>query len=284
MILVADSGSTKTEWALAEDPEHVDFLVTAGFNPYFDKTVTWQEALLAWLRERPDILEGIRRIYYYGAGCDRREGKEIVRKALLHLFPGREILVEDDLSGAARSLYGGAKGIALILGTGTNAGVWDGMRIIQKAIPVGYLLGDHGSGAALGLRFVRAWLDGELPQKVASAFRKRYDLTRKRLKEKVYLVDKPNLYLATFTPFIHEYIEEEAVAGIVRDEFRRLVRTDLLPLAAEAGIRKIRATGSVAWFFRDLLEQMTDEYGLVLEKVVRYPLKELVLLHLHLPK
>jgi N-acetylglucosamine kinase-like BadF-type ATPase len=283
MILVADSGSTKTEWALAEDPERIDFLVTAGYNPYFDKKVTWEIPLSEWLQKRSVPGKDIDRIYYYGAGCDRQEGQEAVRKALLRLLPGREITVEDDLTGAARALYGSEEGVALILGTGTNAGVWDGMKILQKSIPVGYLLGDHGSGASLGLRFVRAWLDGELPQKVASAFYKRYALTRQSLKEKVYLVDKPNFYLATFSPFIREYIQEEAVADIVRDEFRRLVRIDLLPLAEGADMRRMRATGSVAWFFRELLEQIMDEYGLVLEKTVRYPLKELVQLHSHLP-
>lgn len=283
MILVADSGSTKTEWALAEDPDHIDFLSTAGYNPYFDEEITWLDPLSGWLRKRSAGFPKVDMIYYYGAGCDRREGSSRVEEALRSLFPDAGIIVEDDLSGAARALYGRERGISLILGTGTHAGVWDGGKIRKKIVPMGYLLGDHGSGASLGLRFVRAWLDRELPEEVTEDFLKTYDLSRQKIKEKIYLEGKPNYFLASFAPFIHKYLDVEAVSGIVRDEFRRLLRAELLPLAEEFRVSELRAAGSVAWYFRDYLAGISGEYGLTLKKTIRYPLRELVLSHLHFP-
>ncbi len=280
MIVIADSGSTKTEWAFAKSTEEVGYIRTAGYNPYFNRDIPWKEELLQWLSVNLHDVRSVERVYYYGAGCDRAEAKEKVGEALTGLFPRARVRVEDDLTGAALALYGEGSGVALILGTGTNAGVWDGRRIRKKSMTVGYLLGDHGSGAALGLRFVRAWFDHELPQEVVAAFREETGLTRQQIKEKVYLEEKPNYFLATFVPFLLKHIRVKAIREIVQDEFRKLCRVDLVPLCSEARKNEVRATGSVAWYFREILEETTREYGLLLTKKIRYPLQKLVSLHL----
>jgi len=283
MILVADSGSTKTQWALADDSGNIEYLSTAGYNPYFDREVSWKDELSTWSRRQLAGGRMVEHIWYYGAGCDRPEGVEKITCMLGELFPDASVHVKDDLSGAAKALYAHKKGIALILGTGANAGYWDGQEIRRKVVPVGYLLGDHGSGASLGLHLVRAWLDGDLPQPLASSLQIAYGLSRQKIKEKVYLEERPNYYLASFVPFLLEHLKDPSIRGIVTEDFRRLFQVDLIPLAGEEGSREVRATGSVAWFFREILEEVAGKYGFVPGKVIRYPLEELVRLHLHHP-
>ncbi len=283
MILVADSGSTKTQWALADDPGHIEYLSTAGYNPYFDREVSWRDELFTWSRRLVSGGRRVENIWYYGAGCDRREGVEQIAHVLKELFPGARVHVEDDLTGAAKALYAQEQGIALILGTGANAGYWDGKVILRKIVPVGYLLGDHGSGASLGLRLVRAWLDGDLPEPLASSLQASYGLSRQKIKEKVYLADRPNYYLASLVPFFLDHLKEPSVREIVVDDFRKLFRVDLSPLAGEEGSREVRATGSVAWFLREILEEVAGEYGFVTGKIIRYPIEELVRLHFRYP-
>ncbi len=280
MIVVADSGSTKTEWALALSREDIRYIRTSGYNPYFNSKIPWEEELSRWLRESLSGGERVEKVYYYGAGCDRREARRKVENALRRIFPGALSYVDDDLTGAAKGLYGKEKGVALILGTGSNAGIWDGEKIIKKSHAVGYLLGDHGSGAALGLRFVRAWFDNELPEELVASFCKKSGLDRQKIKEKVYLEEKPNYFLASFVPFLLDHLDENVVREMVEDEFGKLFRIDLLPLCREAASDELRVTGSVAWYFRELLETTARSYGVVLRRIVRYPLKDLTALHL----
>ena len=218
MILVADSGSTKTQWALADDSGNIEYLSTAGYNPYFDREVSWKDELSGWSRGQLAGGRRVERIWYYGAGCDRPEGVEKIARILGELFPDACVHVEDDLSGAAKALYAHEQGIALILGTGANAGYWDGQEIRRKVVPVGYLLGDHGSGASLGLLLVRAWLDGDLPQPLASSLQIAYGLSRQKIKEKVYLEERPNYYLASFVPFLLEHLKDPSIRGIVTED------------------------------------------------------------------
>ena len=283
MIVIADSGSTKTEWALAEAPGDVRYVRTAGYNPYFSTEIPWKEELASWFRENRFDAGSVERVHYYGAGCDREEAQGKAGAVLRELFPRAVVSVEDDLTGAAKALYGKEKGVALILGTGTNAGIWDGTQITAKSMTVGFLLGDHGSGAVLGLRFVRAWFDNVLPEEVVSDFLKKTGLSRQKIKEKVYLEENPNYFLASFVPFLLEHLGVRAIREIVEDEFGRLFRVDLEPLCRKAGKKEVRATGSVAWHFREILEKTAREHDILLTRIIRYPLEELVSVHLDLP-
>ncbi len=279
MILIADSGSTKTEWALVENAENIQVLHTGGFNPYFDEKVPWLDELSGWLRGA-EMTGRITRVFYYGAGCDTPDHKTSVEEAIKMVIPDVEINVTDDLTGAARALFFHEQGVALILGTGTNAGLWDGNILVKKDVPRGYLLGDHGSGAVLGLRFLKAYLDRDISEELRMAFTRRYQPDIKQLKEKVYAQSKPNYFLASFSPFLFEYRTHEAVREIIMDEFRKLFKTQLIPLMNQKK-EKIRGTGSVAFYYRDFLEQAGREYGLSIDKVAQYPLNYLVSYHLN---
>ena len=277
MMLIADSGSTKTEWALVRDTDNILFFRTEGYNPYFDRQITWKDDLAGWLRGE-GVAGKIDRVYYYGAGCDTGDHAKLVLDLFRKIVPAAGTEVYDDLTGAARALFGRGKGVAVILGTGTNAGFWDGASIIRKDIALGYLLGDHGSGAVLGLRLMKAWLDHELPDPVGRAFRDRYHLDLQTVKEAVYKSARPNYYLAQFLPFLQEYKMDHAIRSIIMDEFRKLLRIQvkhLLDHPAEI----IRCTGSVAFYFRDILDEAAGEEGLKIDRILQYPLEGLLAYH-----
>ncbi len=275
VILVADSGSTKTEWALVRKGE-VETLRTEGYNPYFDREVSWAGPLSAWLSSLLVQSEERVEVFYYGAGCDRPEAAARVEAAFREILPGARVHVADDLSGAGAALWHHEQGGVLILGTGMNAGMWDGRRITKKITPMGFLLGDHGSGAALGLRLARAWLDGDLQEETSRKLQEKYRLDREMLKKNAYLEPRPHYFFAGFTPFFLEAPDDPVLQRILEDEFDRLFRCDLQPLL---GRGSFRALGSVAWYFREKLHEKAERYGLHLDKVVRYPLNELVVFH-----
>ena len=234
--------------------------------------------MTGWLN-RKGVTAEVERIYYYGAGCDVDHHRNMVKKVLLEIFPSAKITVADDLMGAARSLFDRERGVALILGTGTNAGLWNGELLIKRNLPLGYLLGDHGSGAALGLRLVKAWLDRELTPQVSMAFEKQYKINVHILKNEIYLKGKPNYYLAEFAPFLWKYQTDKTIHAILESEFGKLFDIHIKPLLSNTE-DKIRATGSVAYYFQDMLKTTARKRSMEIEKIVRYPLKGLVTYHM----
>lgn len=279
MILVVDSGSTKTEWALAKHPGDIIFLRTAGFNPYFDRQVCWREEIEEWLN-RGSLSEKIEMVYYYGAGCDMEIHRKQVEKVLREILPSAEITVDDDMTGAAKALFHDEQGVALILGTGANAGLWGGKSFIQRSIPLGYLLGDHGSGAVLGFRLVKAWLDHELSWEISKAFSDQYNINIRTLKEELYLKGKPNYYLAGFSPFLMKYHSDKTIKFIIEDEFEKLFEIQIKPLLSSPD-DKIRCTGSVAYYFQDILCAAARTQGMKIDKILQYPLTDLVRYHIN---
>jgi len=278
MKLIGDSGSSKTEWALVDDRGEVHVLHTRGFNPYFDREITWYDDLTAWFeKEYPEAVVSM--VYYYGAGCGTEENKNRVKEGLKKLFRHAKIMVSDDLTGSARALFAHDRGVVVILGTGTNVGLWNGDIIIKHDEPRGFLLGDHGSGAVLGLRLLHAFFDRELSEGIRKVFDQRYHPGIISLKKKLYTEERPNYYLASFAPFLAEKISDETILSFIEDEFRRLFRTQILPIM-QAGVEKVRCSGSVAYYFRDILIRIGAEFDVGIDRVVQYPLKHLVDYHL----
>ena len=277
MMLIADSGSTKTEWALVKDTDNILFFRTEGYNPYFDRQITWKDDLAGWLRGE-GMAGKIGRVYYYGAGCNTGGHANLILDFFRDIMPAARTEVYDDLTGAARALFGREKGVAVILGTGTNAGFWDGVSIIRKDIALGYLLGDHGSGAVLGLRLMKAWLDHELPDPLGRAFKDRYHLDLQSVKEEIYRSPRPNYYLAQFSPFLQEHKTDHPIRSIIMDEFRKLIRIQVKPLLDHSA-ETIRCTGSIAFYFRDLLAEAAGEEGLKIDRFLQYPLEGLLAYH-----
>ncbi len=261
MILIADSGSTKTDWLVGGKT-----IKTIGINPARDSLDTIREAI------RPLPQEPFTHVYFYGAGCiPPFDGK--VRTALTELYPNAHVCVESDLIGAALALCGDREGIACILGTGSNSCLWDGRGIAQHTPPLGYILGDEGGGASLGRRLVGDLLKGQLPTDLRSSFLQRFTLTPKDIIEQVYSKPMPNRWLASLVPFLQENQEREELRTLIVGELRLFIQRNIkqyrrpdLPLCF---------TGGIAYSFRGLLRDACQAEGYRLGEVLPSPLQRL---------
>lgn len=218
MILIADSGSTKTDWRLISEKEEVKSVSTPGINPFYQTEEEIENQISTLLY--PELMGfSVKKIFFYGAGCAFEDKKQIVKNAISVSFPKAQIEIESDLLAAARGLFLKEKGIACILGTGSNSCFYDGKNIIHNVSPLGFILGDEGSGAVLGKKFAADCLKNQLPEKLKDKFLKQYDLTPAQIIESVYKKPFPNRFLAQFTRFLSENIAEPSIYNIVFDSF-----------------------------------------------------------------
>ncbi|MCD7721607.1 MAG: ATPase [Prevotellaceae bacterium] len=261
MILIADSGSTKTDWLVGGKT-----LRTIGINPARDSLDTIREAL------RPLPQAPFTHVYFYGAGCIPPFADK-VRTALTELYPEASVRVESDLLGAALALCGKREGIACILGTGSNSCLWDGQGIVQHTPPLGFILGDEGGGASLGRRLVSDLLKGQLPADLRTSFIGRFGITPKGIIEQVYSRPMPNRWLASLVPFLQENQEREELRSLVVGELRLFIRRNIrqyrrpdLPLSF---------TGGIAYSFRSLLREACQAEGYRLGEVLLSPLQDI---------
>lgn len=267
-ILIADSGSTKTDWVLDGKRVH-----TQGINPFHQD----EETIRGILRDEllPQVTaDSVRAIRFYGSGV-RPELEEKMQRLLGEVFPqATDIEAHGDLLGACMVLCGHHEGIACILGTGANSCLYDGKRIVMNTPPLGYILGDEGSGAVLGVRFLNALYKNRLPENIRTAFETHTQMSMAQVIERVYRQPMPNRWLASLSTFIHDYISEPAVEQLVIENFRQFIvrninlyhRPDL----------PINAVGSIAFYYKDQLERAVKAEGYTLGKVVRSPLDALV--------
>ncbi len=272
MILIADAGSTKTHWSLCSaNGQHSDFQ-TEGINPFFQTVEEIQRIVsLQLLPHTARYLWAgkITHLYFYGAGCAFPDKEEMIVRALQVSYPTTEIRVASDLLGAARGLLGASAGIACIMGTGSNSCLYDGERIVQNVSPLGYVLGDEGSGAVLGRRMVGDVLKKQLPESVCTAFFERYQLTPAEVLDRVYKQPFPNRFLASFAPFVCEHLDDPSVIAMVRDEFDAFVRRNVMQYnVADVTVNFV---GSVAYHFREVLAQVVEAHGLLLGTIVQSP-------------
>jgi N-acetylglucosamine kinase-like BadF-type ATPase len=271
-ILLADGGSTKVDWRLVERGVEVKRVTTSGANPFFrtreDIAGELKSALVPALAgHRPDA------VYFFGAGCvaDRRD---IVAGAIADTIDTPYIEVDSDLLAAARGLCGTRPGIACILGTGSNSCFWDGHQIREHIPPLGYLLGDEGSGAVLGRLFLGACLKGVLTNGVRERFLELYGFTTAAVLEAVYRGPHPNRFLASMSPFIaanlHDASVRDLVAGAFRDFFvRNVMRYDYLDNEAHF-------TGSIAHHYEPLLRRTAASLGVAIGTVTQSPMEGLI--------
>lgn len=273
--LIADSGSTKTNWVLlSEDKRTVERFTTTGINPFYQD----QTAIVSYLNELDLKGKVPLKVFFYGAGCVGQVQLKSVSGALVHYFPNAEIEVASDLLAAARSLCGRESGIAAILGTGSNSCYYDGEVIVDNISPLGFILGDEGSGAVLGRRLVGDVLKKQLPEALCKAFLEQYQLTALAIIESVYRQPFPNRFLAQFTPFLLEHIHEPSIVRLVKEGFIAFFERNIRHYP-KAGEHAIHFTGSVAWHFRAVLALAADEAGFHLGKVVPDPMDGLLRYH-----
>lgn len=276
MLLIADSGSTKTQWCLVNEGEIKKQIFTKGINPFYQsESEIKSEIELTLLPELLD--EKIDRICFYGAGCSFPDKKMVVSNALGFLFRDVMIEVYSDLLAAARSLFGVEKGIACILGTGSNSCYYDGVQIVENVSPLGFVLGDEGSGAVLGKTLVADCLKSQLSDELKVKFLEKYNLTPAEILEAVYKKPFPNRFLAQFTPFLSENIANSSIYNIVYNGFLAFLKRNVMQYELEG--LKIGVVGSVGYYMKDVLSKAALDSGLAVDFVVQSPMSGLIKYH-----
>jgi N-acetylglucosamine kinase-like BadF-type ATPase len=277
MILIADSGSTKTGWSLLRNGEVLSGFSSEGYNPCYMKREYITRSLKACLPENLPR-ERVEEIFFYGAGC-YEDKHAVMREALHDLFPHAEVFVAMDLLGSARALLGRRPGFAAILGTGTNSCLYDGNRVTHNIDSLGFMLGDEGSGGYMGKRLIGDYIRGYMPEEIHRAFRETYRMTGDELIDRIYLGEMPNRYCAGFTRFItgygqaHDYLDS-VVHGAFSDFFKNIVCG--YPSCTDY---TFNCVGSIGWIFRDTLTRVAAEYGMKTAKIIREPMEGLIEYH-----
>jgi glucosamine kinase len=277
MILIADSGSTKTTWCLADAVKKTrQFILTSGINPYYQQE---HEILEKLEKEFTAEKYGIEAIYFYGAGCVSPSVNQVVAKPLSEFFKTEDVQVNTDLMAAARALCGSQPGIACILGTGSNSCFYDGKGIASQVSPLGFILGDEGSGAVLGKTLLSDILKKQLPEKIISMFFEEYPVSPPEIMENIYRKPFPNRYAAQFSRFLYFHIEETEISDMVMKSFHAFFTRNVLQYP-EAAQYQVYFSGSIAWYFQDLLKETANALGLKTGKIVQDPIVGLVDFHM----
>lgn len=274
MILILDSGSTKTHCVAINGDKRSDYIFQ-GINPFY-QTETEIESLLK--EGLADILkEYVKDIYYYGAGCSFPEKKAVIRNAFGSIFCEADVNVENDLLASARALFGNGSGIACILGTGSNSCLYENGAIVQNVPPLGFILGDEGSGAALGKKLVADCLKNQLPKTIADKFLDRFSTTPKEIMDKVYKQQFPNRFLASLSVFFYENLDVPELYKIVENSFCEFAERNICQYDCEG--KTVSFSGSVAYYFEEILKRVCSKYDLSFGTVVKEPIEGLVAFH-----
>jgi len=274
--LIADSGATKCEWCLLNGRTKKR-VFTQGISPYFLS----KEQIIALLQT--ELLPALKsavidEVHYYGTGLGNITNVKLMKAALQNLFPAAAIETNTDLLGAARSLCGNDKGVACILGTGSNSCYYNGKKIMKNSPGLGYVLGDEGSGAYLGKKVIQYYLYNTFDEDLRARFDAAFTTTAHDILENVYKMPQPNRYLASFTTFLAENRGHYMVENIIEDGINDFFFNHLYKYN-ESWLYPISFTGSVAFGFKDVIQQLCTSYGVELGKVLRQPMDGLVEYH-----
>jgi glucosamine kinase len=278
MILIADSGSTKTDWRLIDADKKIHQFATQGLNPYFQTSTEISEILQSELIPQLSTLNFEFSTFFYGAGCEAASKKEIIREALLIVFPSSTIEVYSDMIGAARATCGANPGIAAILGTGSNTCYYDGTKSVENVASLGYILGDEGSGAHIGKTFIQAYLNKEMPEHLSKRFYERTNLGLTDILDAVYKKPMPNRFLASFSKFIYQNLKEQFVIDLVANCFEQFFDKHVCKYQKHKEV-KLSCVGSVAFYYSNILRAVADKKGVQIETIIETPIAGLVLYH-----
>ena len=277
MILIADSGSTKTDWAVVDDGRMVTSMATQGINPFHQDTDNIAAVIeTELLPKMGDIYP--EEIYFYGSGC-REDKVEMMCSILGKAFPHcTRIEAQGDLLAAARAVCGANEGIACIMGTGANSCLYDGKRVVENTPPLGYILGDEGSGAVLGKLLVGDVLKKQLPEPLCEKFLKEYDLDRLEIIRRVYREPFANRFLASLSPFLAKNIEEPAVHRLVLNAFKAFFVRNITNYKNYKSL-KVNFVGSIAMYYRSVLEEAAASVDCTIGTIIKSPMEGLILYH-----
>lgn len=273
MILVADSGSSSSDWMLNVPDSKPLFFKTKGLNPFFVNEKDIENVM----KDVPEIIpyvDEIKEVYFFGAGSITPDRREIVSNALTVLFPNAFISVESDLVGAAYATCGSSAGLIATLGTGSDVSFYDGQVLKPSIHGIGYVLGDEGSGAWFGKRLITSFLYGKMPKDLERKFEEKYSLTKDIVIKNVYQRDKPNSYLASFALFLSENRNHSFIDKLLTDGFDEFVRTNIMTYP-KFWEYKCNFVGRIAYTFDLHLQAVCKLHGVKVGKILRSPIEEI---------
>lgn len=277
-ILIADSGSTKTEWILVNSSGGKEYFRTDGLNPYFMTLEQLKSAVEVGLKKAIGNTP-VDVIHFYGAGCGRESSRVVVRKAMGACFSWAKIHVESDLLAAAKACFWDEPGIACILGTGSNSCQYDGSAITKKIPSLGFVLGDEGSGGYFGKRILRSYFYNIMPENLRKALEEKYDMRLGEILEKVYKQPNGNRFVASFSQLLGDFSDHAFIKDMVKSGFEDFADKQLAYFGDISG-KEIGFVGSIAAIHKSTLEQVLSERDLKLSVIVRKPIEQLVDYHL----
>lgn len=277
MILIADSGGSKTDWRLIQKDGTIGQASAPGFNPYYqpieDLRKSVQEILLPKVNQTT-----VKKIFFYGSGVSSVKNQLAIKSTFLEFFPEAQIEIGWDLLAAARALCGHEPGIACIIGTGSNSCLYDGEKITDNVANLGWILADEGSGANIGRKFLVDYLRKKMPEKLAEQFQQRFPLSREEFLEKIYQQEKPSAFLASFAKFIFQHLDERYCYKLVYDSFAEFYENNVMKYENFQNL-KVHFTGSIAFYFSDILRQVANDRGITVKNILEGPIAGLTLYH-----
>ncbi len=278
MILVADSGSSKTNWRLFDNKHGIRSVQTFGLNPYFvdaaGVTKVIDKDLLPYLDPR-DVKE----VYFYGSGCCDSDKIRTIEYPLRDIFRGADVTVESDLLGTARALCGNHEGLVGILGTGSNSSIYDGASFPAHINSLGFILGDEGSGAVLGKQLLKHYFEYKMPKELSDDFTHRYPLSLDKALTRIYREPFPNRFLSSFAPFASLHTNHPWMQTLLLQHFEEFF-IHMVTIYQNYQRYGLYLSGSVAFAFKDMIETLADKFGIRLQKVIQQPIDYLLQYHL----
>ena len=279
MILIADGGSTKADWIALDANKAETFRVrTLGLNP----AVVPQEELhnrIINMFQLIQVKDEVKEIYFYGAGCGTPKAANILSNVMQAIFVNAKIVVEEDMLAAVYAASGNQPALVAILGTGSNSCYFDGKKMHMKVASLGYVLMDEASGNYFGKRLIRDYYYGLMPNYIVEKFEKEYVLDPDTIKQNIYREPNPNMYLASFAQFMFEFKDEKYVRRLMRKGFEKFFKFRILPYQVAKDI-PIYFIGSIAYYFREILDDVAAKYDLKITDVIQRPIDNLLAYHI----
>ena len=278
MILIADSGSTKTDWCVVENGQPIQQISTKGINPFFqsEEEISNEIATSLLPQLKTNALDAV---YFYGAGCGFPDKIAMVHRAITkHLQIKREVEVNTDMLAVAHGLCQHEAGIACIMGTGSNSCYYDGKQIVSNVSPLGFILGDEGSGAVLGKLLVGDILKNQMTPELKEKFLKQFGLTPADIIDHVYRKPFPNRFLASLSPFLAQNIDEPCIHALVLGSFKSFLKRNVMQYENFRN-SKVHFIGSVAFYYKTILAEAAQEMNIQLGTIIKSPMEGLIKNH-----
>jgi N-acetylglucosamine kinase-like BadF-type ATPase len=276
MILIADSGSSKTDWRVIRQDNKILQFRTIGFNPYYQ---TREDMLLGLnTSELLELKDSVCEVYFYGAGCTSATNKETVKSAIKTLYPTAEIFVDHDLMASARATCGHEAGIACILGTGSNSGDYDGNSIVDSRPSPGYLLGDEGGGCYIGKQFLQDFIYDDMPSTIREIFIDTYHLSIFDIQDNVYKKPFPNRFMAGFCEFIAVHKSDPYCYSLFYNGFKDFFTRHVMRYKDYQN-KPVNFVGSIAYYNNDVLRQIGKDLNIHINTILETPIAGLTLYH-----